>query len=78
MINCVKSFHKSKKTPAKNFLLSIPFAILLIGLINACQAVSKPKLLLDKIIFSVKYLEVRFYSIFSNNFEKAGSIEISL
>ena len=33
---------------------------------------SRPKLVLDKIIFSGRYLEIRLYKIF----EKSGSIEI--
>ena len=34
--------------------------------------------LFDKIIFSVRYLEIRLYSDFSKFFEKAESIEIGL
>ena len=34
--------------------------------------------LLDKIIFSVRYLEIRLYPIFFKIFEKAGSFEIAL
>ena len=34
--------------------------------------------LLDKIIFSVRYLEIQLYTIISKLFEKAGSIEIGL
>ena len=34
--------------------------------------------LLDKSIFSVRYLEIRLCTIFFQFFEKAGSIEIDL
>ena len=58
-----KTSDKSKKTPGKKFVLSIAFAVLLMRLINTREVKCfswNPNWLLDKIIFSVGYLEIRY------------------
>ena len=57
-----KTSDKSK-TPGKKFVLSITFAVLLMRLINTREVKCfsrNPNWLLDKIIFSVGYLEIRY------------------
>ena len=66
-----KALDKSK-TPAKKFMLSTAFSILLMRPINACEVECfsrNPNWLLDKILFSVSYLEMWLYAIFSKIFE---------
>ena len=66
-----KALDKSK-TPAKKFMLSTAFSILLMRPINACEVECfsrNPNWLLDNILFSVSYLEMWLYAIFSKIFE---------
>lgn len=58
-----KTSDKSKKTPGKKFVLSIAFTVLLMRLINTREVKCfspNPNWFLDKIIFSVGYLEIRY------------------